>query len=410
MGDITFLGCDQDAYCSSVERHVAEFMETTGHTVHIQLIDNDQYFTNKLSPFLSGDDPADVYVSGPVLMWEQLGAGFVEPLDAYLEQARDDYDFDDFVGSLIHCNRWSGTFGDPLGAGPLLEIPVNCEAYNLAYVPETLEAAGVSLPTTWEEYFNAARRIVERTDKRGFGQRGVDEWHTIYTGFASQLWAYGGADFDDQGRCAVASPAAIRATSEFLTALHDAGPTDLMNQRWYELAIDFAKGDYGMIVDSDHYVAFFEDPTISRIRGKVAYALPPVGPTGVRRSNLWTWSAVMNAHSKDKATSWEFMQWATSKQFLLRAAFEGNMNPTRKSVWEDPEFVAFSSGWGSFASVARDLSENIANVLVTPMTNYIQLARRWTMGLREAYVGEKSIENSLLEAAHDMQFLASKSS
>jgi hypothetical protein len=44
------------------------------------------------------------------------------------------------------------------------------------------------------------------------------------------------------------------------------------------------------------------------------------------------------------------------------------------------------------------------------MTNYIQLARRWTMGLREAYVGEKSIENSLHEAAHDMQFLASKSS
>ncbi|MGA2433003.1 MAG: hypothetical protein ABSG09_06040, partial [Acidimicrobiales bacterium] len=61
-------------------------------------------------------------------------------------------------------------------------------------------------------------------------------------------------------------------------------------------------------------------------------------------------------------------------------------------------------------SVARDLSENVANVLVTPMTNYIELARRWTTGLREAYVGENSIEDSLIETAHDMQFLASTSS
>ncbi|MFZ1063307.1 MAG: extracellular solute-binding protein [Acidimicrobiales bacterium] len=407
MGDITFLGCDQDAYCASVQRHVREFEEISGHTVRVHLIDNDEYFTNKLSPYLGGGQPADVYVSGPVLMWEQLGAGFVEPLDPFLERASDDYDFDDFVSSLINCNRWTGVFGEPLGTGPLLEIPVNCESYNLAYVPATLEAAGASLPSTWEQYFDVARRVVERTSKRGFGQRGVDEWHTIYTGFASQLWSYGGADFDDQGRCAVASPASLRATTDLLAALRDAGPTDLLNQRWYELAIDFAQGDYGMIVDSDHYVAFFEDPTISTINGKVAYALPPIGPTGLRRSNMWTWSTVMNARSADKPTSWEFMQWATSKAFLLRAAFEGNMNPTRISVWEDPEFVAWSSGWGDFTRVARELSENIASVLVTPATNYIEVARRWTAGVREAYAGTKSIEEALSEASVDMQRLVS---
>jgi multiple sugar transport system substrate-binding protein len=293
MTDIRFLGCDQDAFCASVARHVSEFEEASGHRVDVQLIDNDEYFTNELAPYLDGEDPADVYMSGPVLMWEQLGAGHVEPLDSFLERASSDYDPDDFLATLIRCNRWSGRFGEPLGGGPLLELPVNCQSYNLAYLPEVLERAGAEVPSTWEDYFAVARQITERAAPcRGFGQRGVNVWHTIYTGFASQLWSYGGRDFDETGACVIASPAALRATGDILAGLRDAGPTDWPNQRWYELAIDFANGKYGLIVDSDHYVAYFEDPKVSTVNCKVDYALPPLGPSRERSSNLWTWSSL----------------------------------------------------------------------------------------------------------------------
>ena len=36
-------------------------------------------------------------------------------------------------------------------------------------------------------------------------------------------------------------------------------PADWPERPWYELALDFARGRYGVIVDSDHYVAYFED-------------------------------------------------------------------------------------------------------------------------------------------------------
>lgn len=191
----------------------------------------------------------------------------------------------------------------------------------MAYLPEILDRAEVDVPRTWEEYFATARSIVERAvPARGFGQRGADEWHTIYTGFASQLWAYGGRDFDETGKCVIDSPEAARATRDIVEALHDAGPRDWLNQRWYELAMDFAHGDYGLIVDSDHYVAFFENPENSSVHGQVEYALPPLGPNGKRSANVWTWSAVMNARSRDKDTSWAFMEWATGRDFLLRSA------------------------------------------------------------------------------------------
>jgi multiple sugar transport system substrate-binding protein len=400
---VRFLGPDTDAYVASVERHAPEFEERTGIELDVQIVPSDLYFSNRIEHLLDGDEAADVYMSGPVLLWEHLAAGFVQPLDDLLERASDTYHADDFFEPLVRCNRWTGRFGDPLGEGPLLEIPVNCESYNLAYVPEVLDRAGVEVPGTWEQYFATARRVVERTngEVRGFAQRGTGAWHTMYTGFATQLWSYGACDFVD-GRCAIASPESVRATTDFLAALRDAGPTGWPDQRWYELAMDFGRGRYGLIVDSDHYVAFFEDASTSELAGAIGYAPPPVGPTGERRPNLWTWSVVMNSRARDRDAAWRFVEWATGAEFLLRSTFEGNMNPTRRRIWDDERFRAHTASWGAFHDVARTLIEHEAAVLVTPARNYIAIATRWVEALLDAFGGRAPVEDALVAAAADI--------
>ena len=397
---VRFLGPDTDAYVASVERHAGEFEAQTGISLEIEIVPSDLYFSNRIHHLLDGDAAADVYMSGPVLVWEHLAAGFVQPLDEFVARAGDGYDAADFCESLIRCNRWSGRFGDPLGAGPLLELPVNCESYNLAYVPAVLEEAGLDVPATWAEYLTAARAIVDRTNGRvrGFAQRGTGAWHTMYTGFATQFWSYGASDFED-GRCAIASPQAVRATTDFLDALRDAGPRDWADQRWYELALDFAHGRYGLIVDSDHYVAYFEEQSTSDLVGRVGYAPPPLGPTGLRRPNLWTWSVVMNTRARDRDETWRFIEWATGREFLLRSAFEGNMNPTRTSIWDDDRFRAHTSGWGSFHDVARTLIERDASVLVTPAPNYLAVASRWVEALLDIHAGRDDTTGALQSAA-----------
>jgi multiple sugar transport system substrate-binding protein len=403
---VRFLGPDTDAYVASVERHAREFEERSGIELEVRIVPSDLYFSNRIDHLLDGDDAADVFMSGPVLLWEHLASGFVQPLDDLLERASSTYDVDDFFEPLVRCNRWTGRFGDPLGDGPLLEIPVNCESYNLAYVPAVLDRAGVDVPGTWEQYFATARRVVARTngDVRGFAQRGTRAWHTMYTGFATQLWSYGARDFVD-GRCALASRESVRATTDFLSALGDAGPTDWLDQRWYELAMDFARGRYGLIVDSDHYVAFFEDPATSHLAGEIGYALPPVGPTGERQPNLWTWSVVMNTRARDRDIAWRFVEWATGAEFLHRSTFEGNMNPTRRSVWDDERFRAHTATWGAFHDVARTLIEHEAAVLVTPAPNYIAIATRWVEALLDAFAGRADVEEALVAATADIDAL-----
>ncbi len=404
MAEVRFLGCDNDVFCSHVQARAAEFEQASGHKLTVQLLDNDFYYANKLTDYLGGESPADVYMSGPVLVWEQLGLGFVRPLDEFAGRAS--FDLSDFFDRLIAGNRWSGHFGDGLGHGPLLAIPVNWESYNLAYLPETLAQAGVDVPRTWPEFFAAAKAIPAHVPGvRGFGQRGAEAWHTVYTGFATQLWSCGGRDFDPDGSCAIASDVAVEAARALSDAIRLAGPTDWTSQGWYELAMDFAHGKYGLLVDSDHYVAYFENPGLSDVAGKVRYALPPAGPGGSRRPNMWMWSIVMNARSAAPDAVWELMEWATSSQFLTRAALQGNMNPTRHSTWADPEFAARASQWHEFPEVAMELVSNLGHVLVTPAVNYIEVARRWTRALRDAYRGDESLDQCLAAAASDIDRL-----
>jgi multiple sugar transport system substrate-binding protein len=406
VASVRFLGPDTDAYVASVQRHSVEFEEQTGIALDVRIVPSDLYFSNKIHHLLEGEAAADVYMSGPVLVWEHFAARFVQPLEEFLERSSESYDAADFVERLLACNRWSGRFGDPLGQGPLLEIPVNCESYNLAYVPSVLEAAGLDVPTTWAEYFSTARMVVERTGGRvrGFGQRGTGAWHTMYTGFATQFWSYGASDFEN-GRCAIAAPASLRATSDFLAALRGSGPPNWPDQRWYELALDFARGRYALLVDSDHYVAYFEDPALSKLVGEIGYTPPPLGPTGSCRPNLWTWSVVMNSRVRDPDAAWQFVEWATGKEFLLRSVFEGNMNPTRSSIWDDERFRQHTSGWGSFYDVARTLIERDAFVLVTPAANYLEIANRWVEALLHSYTESDEIADALETAAADIDQL-----
>ncbi|MGO4533699.1 ABC transporter substrate-binding protein [Leifsonia sp. 2MCAF36] len=409
---VRFIGPDNDAYVASVARHIDEFEELTGQSATLEIIAETDYVTNSLDALrsrLRGENAPDVYLSGPVSMWKLAGEELVEPLDEYIDNASDGYDPGDFLPQLLDVNRWSGRRADALGAGPLLEIPINWETYNLAYLPELLEQAGLSEPpATWEDYFAAAARIAESVPGvRGFAQRGTDMWHTMYTGFATQFWSYGATDFDADGRSAVASPAALRATGDFLDAVRRSGPTAWPDGHWLDVARDFAAGRYGLIVDSDHYVAFFEGPG-SAVRGRVAYTAPPTGPGGLREANMWTWSLVMNTASGDKQAAWRFIEWASSSDFLTRAALEGNMNPTRQSTWDNDAFQAAASGWNGFAENSLQLLQTTARVLPTPMPEYLDVAALWSQALVDGYRDPVALEQILIETAGSIDLLPSR--
>ena len=81
------------------------------------------------------------------------------------------------------------------------------------------------------------------------------------------------------------------------------------------------------------------------------------------------------------------------------------MNPTRRSTWEDGRFLELASAWGDFAPVARQLVEEVAEVLVTPRVDYIEVARGWTRALLDAYADLDDVEGHLQAAAAEIDAL-----
>ena len=94
-----------------------------------------------------------------------------------------------------------------------------------------------------------------------------------------------------------------------------------------------------------------------------------------------------------------------SRDFLRRSVYEGNMNPTRTSIWDDEQFRAHTSGWGAFYDVGRTLVERDASVLVTPAGSYLQIATRWVRALLDAYSGRADVAEALEAAAADIDEL-----
>ncbi len=406
MSKITFFAPDTDAFVESIAIHLKEYENATGDQVTMRIITSDEYYSNQIQGYLAEEDGADVFMSGPILLWEHIGKGFVEPLDGYVNRGDADFDLSDFIPNLLKANRWTGKKGAPLGEGPLLALPINCESYNIAYNKDIFEQLQLEVPKTWEEYFATAKKIADSVPGvRGFAQRGTDSWHVMFTGFGTQFWTMGLTDFTADGKCAIASDASVKFTEDFIAKLKESGPDGWPTQRWYELALDFCNGKYGLIVDSDHYVGYFENPKMSSLTGRIGYSVPPVGPDGVARPNMWTWCVVMNSRCKDKEAAWRFMKWVTSKEFLLRAAVQyGNMNPTRTSIWEDPRFLEFSKDWREYCIVSRQLAEGGGQVQVTPIPNYRLVAERWVQALLNAYENGQ-VRQELEAAAADIDEL-----
>jgi multiple sugar transport system substrate-binding protein len=113
----------------------------------------------------------------------------------------------------------------------------------------------------------------------------------------------------------------------------------------------------------------------------------------------------MNTRARDHDEAWRFVEWATGREFLLRSAFEGNLNPTRAGIWDDQAFRSYTAAWGDFHEVARTLIERDASVLVTPASNYLAVATRWVEALLDIHGGRSDAGGALERAAADIDAL-----
>ncbi len=413
-GQTIKLHLNKHPFTESLLPALSEFTRLTGIKVDYNILSEEEYRDKIIIELSSGTGSVDVFMTGPYTTWSYVRAGWLESLDDYLNNpslTNDAYDLDDFFPALLKANRWNGKPGHQnYGKGTQWSIPVQVETYILAYRKDWAEELYLQPPKTYQEFYDFARamtRKIKGSQVYGITSRGLGTWPTIATGFISGFASYGCRDFDGQMNCLINTTEAVEFTKLWVKTIKECGPLTWTSNTWYDAKEQFESGRYGLIMDADFFASSYENPEKSRVAGKVGYALPPAGPDGTIRSNIWTWSLAISRQSRHKIASWLFIQWATSKQQLLNAIFKGNWNPPRKSIWSNQMAGEILNQWGNYRQIVDDNLQNHVQVCWTPQPEITAVGDRWARALQEIWSGVDA-QKALDRAAADINQIVEK--
>jgi len=386
---------------------VPEFEKLTGIDVGFEVLSEVQFREKLLVDLASGAGIYDVYNTGPRYSWKYYSAGWLQPLDDYINDPTltdlEAYNLDDFFPQMLASARWTGEPGKGLGQGHFLHIPAQEEAYCLFYRKDILAQAGMTVPATWDDLYEKAVKLTDTNYGgqriKGFVARGIRNEGPILVWIGQKLYSDGGRWFDENLNFVGAGSEGIETFEWSAKILQDAGPRGVSNFDWYDCMNGFASGRYAFFIDADHMSVVFEDPASSSVVGDVGYALLPPGKAG-RKSGAWYWSIAMSNFSRNKPAAWLFLEWATSESSMAKSVLKGNTDPVRKSVNYSPEVMDTFKKWGYW-----DMNEKLtqyARTMWPPAPNMVEAFFRLGTAFQEVLLKQKTAQQALAEAKTDL--------
>jgi multiple sugar transport system substrate-binding protein len=234
--------------------------------------------------------------------------------------------------SLTTMQRFAGGFwGMPYHDGP------EC----LVYRRDLLDAAGLAVPTTWDE-FHAAARALHAPEREQYGTvlALFPDGHNSFYDFCIHIWSRGGEPFDGD-RPAFTSPEA-HAALDFLRALARDDDAIAPNARELDSVrsgLLFAEGKVALMANWFGFAAYADTAAESRVKGKVDVAPLPAGPGGRSVSLNVFWVLAIGSGSANKDLAWAFLRHCASAPMDKLTTTEGAIG-VRRSTWADPEVNA----------------------------------------------------------------------
>lgn len=259
--------------------------------------------------------------------------GHLEDLTAFFKGAGMEGPDNDFLSkSLAICRN-------PYNTGPYVCLPYVGNAQMFFYDAAKYKEAGVDAPKTWDDVLKASQTLTKDGGGRYFGYvfRG-GQGNPVVADFMPIFWSYGANMFnEDRTKVTIDTPEGAAAMKTFM-ALRDVSPKGIESYNANEVGTALAAGAAASSINWPNWVATFEDPSQSKMVGKISYSPIPAG-TKPGSSEIGHWTMGIMSASKNKQEAFDFMVWATSAEQIKISATRGNP-PVRASVFTDPELTS----------------------------------------------------------------------
>lgn len=272
--------------------------------------------------FSSKSSEIDVFDLDVIWPAEFAKAGYLQPLDRYIEQ--DNVKMDEYIQGAVEAGKSDGqTYAIPkfIDAGLLF--------YRKDLMPEP--------PKTWDELIQKAKEAKSQ-GKTEYGYlMQAKQYEGLVCNFVEFVGAYGGKIIDENGQVVINSPETVKGLKKMIeVAKSDFVPSNISTFTELESHTAFIQGQSVMIRNWPYQYALAQDEKQSKIVDKVDVAPLPAGDKG-SAATLGGWMTGINKYSKHKKEAWEFVKFMTGPEGQKITAVYGGSAPTYLPVYDDEE-------------------------------------------------------------------------
>lgn len=367
-----------------VEGMLADFnREYPNIEVTIETAVYDQMRDKVVASFTAPEPTYDLVIVDNPWVGDFAGAGFLQPLDSYIESTPD-YDYEDFAEPLREINEVDGqTYG----------VPFYNYGLGLIYRNDLVR----SPPQTLDELADQAEQLT--TDNRAGiamqpqrGYKAFEEWGNF-------LFAAGGSIYDSSGEVDLDTPEGVEALEIYIEVYESAAPDNSLNWAFDEALRSVSSDQAAMMVSYNWMLPTLNDPggPAGDLAGDFSLATMPGG-----KQVLGSWSWAIPSNSEVADADWAFISWLTSKAGEEQRVIAGGA-PVRTSVLTDPEVASQGPGevYYQVVSDILDSSEPLCQG-----ENCDEMIQAVGTEINAAVAGTKDAEDALAdaeEAANDIQ-------
>lgn len=327
-------------------------IETGGATSELQR----QYLSTVLN---AKDSAIDIYMIDIVNPPQYFGAGWLEPLDAYIGPASE------VMKPYLPVYASSNVVD-----GKVAAMPAFADSMFMYYRKDLLAKHGLAEPKTWDELSAAAKKVQAaegNPNLQGLSIQGAPIEGAVCT-FLLPYWSQG-KDFNDaSGRMTLDKGAAVKGLNQWLSMV-DAGviKKNVAEVKTPDTVNEFKAGQAVFAINWGFAWDRFKDDKDSTVQGKVGVMPLPAMAGGKSATCVGGWQWALSAFSKHKAEAAKLVKHLSSPASSKFLAVEGSLLPTYPGVYTDADVLKQAPWFKEAAGVviagkSRPLSKDYGQV------------------------------------------------
>src|ERR1700737_4887195 len=307
--EIKVIFLDRPGYNATIKM-LPDFEKKTGIKVSYEIVPYENTREKEVLDFSANGDLSVALVD---LVWlgEFADSGWIVPIDEIQKKFPNlvdpDLELKDFFPLLLDAfGSWNKT---------VYGLPYDNYSGLLYYNRDLLKQAGFDKPPeTWDDLFKVYAPKLTKDGKYAFALQSRRGETQSCDSFMRFLWPWGGSLLDAKFHSNLSGPKSQEGLN-FRQSLEKYMPQGIVDYDHNDAVNALAQGNVAMITEWSAFYSTLVDPKSSKIVDKLGVAPEPKGPDG-RKPALGGFSLAVASQANDeqKAASWLFIQWATSKE------------------------------------------------------------------------------------------------